>query len=40
MIGILEEMNHRVYSRALAGLLDYNRLFPYQELPRAVQRFL
>jgi repressor of nif and glnA expression len=39
-IAILEEMNYRVYSRALSGLLDYNRLFPYEELPRAIQPFL
>lgn len=32
-ISILEEMGHRVESRALAGLLDFQRLFHYSELP-------
>ena len=32
-ISVLEEMGHRVESRALAGLLDYYRLFHYSELP-------
>ncbi len=31
-ISILEEMGHRVESRALSGLLDFNRLFHYSEL--------
>ena len=39
-IAILEEMGSRIYSRALAGLLDYNRLIPFDEMPRALQRFL
>lgn len=39
-IAILEERGHRVLSRALAGLLDYCRLIPADELPGAVQRFL
>ncbi len=32
-IAILEEAGHRVASFALAGLLEYNRLFNYEELP-------
>ncbi len=36
-IAILDELGHRVESRALAGLLDYHRLFPYDELPRALK---
>jgi len=39
-IAILEERGHRVFSRALSGLLDYCRLIPADELPGAVQRFL
>jgi repressor of nif and glnA expression len=31
-ISILEEMGHRVESRALAGLLEFSRLFHYSEL--------
>jgi hypothetical protein len=31
-ISILEEMGHRVESRALSGLLDFSRLFHYSEL--------
>ncbi len=36
-IAILAEMDHRVESRALAGLLDYHRLFPFEELPKALR---
>ena len=39
-IAILEEQGQRVLSRALAGLLDYNRLIHFQELPRAISRLL
>ncbi len=39
-IAILEEMGHRVYSRALSGLLDYTRLYSYEELPATVKTFL
>jgi HTH-type transcriptional regulator, global nitrogen regulator NrpRI len=35
-MAILEEMGMRVYSRALSGLLGFNRLFPYQELKARV----
>lgn len=31
-VSILEEMGHRVESRALSGLLDFHRLFHYSEL--------
>lgn len=31
-VSILEETGVRAYSRALAGLIDYSRLFPYEEL--------
>ena len=33
-------MGHRVQSRALAGLLDFHRLFPFEELPKALQPYL
>jgi len=39
-IAILEEMGHRVFSRALAGLLDYNRLFAFEELPNVLKEYL
>lgn len=39
-IAILEELGYRVYSRALAGLLDYSRLFSYEELPNQLRRFV
>jgi len=39
-IAILEEMGHRVYSRALAGLLDYSRLFSFEELPQALKQYV
>ncbi len=39
-IAILEELGYRVFSRALAGLLDYCRLIPADELPQALQAFL
>ncbi len=39
-IAILEEVGHRVRSRALAGLLDYARLFHFEELPKALGRYL
>jgi len=31
-VAVLEEMGIRVVSRALSGLLDFNRLFHYEEL--------
>jgi repressor of nif and glnA expression len=39
-IAILEEMGHRVYSRALSGLLEYNRLFSCEELPERLKQYL
>lgn len=39
-IAILEELGYRVDSRALSGLLDFNRLFVFEELPTALKRFL
>jgi repressor of nif and glnA expression len=38
-VAILEESGFGVESRALSGLLEYNRLFPYDELPGALKRF-
>ncbi|MCD6303911.1 MAG: DUF128 domain-containing protein [Planctomycetes bacterium] len=37
-IAILEESNHRLESRALAGLVEYNRLFHFEQLPRRLRR--
>lgn len=37
-IAIVEESGHRTESRALSGLLDFHRLFSYQELPEALSR--
>ena len=39
-ISILEEHGYRVFSRALAGLLDYNRLFHFEELPKVLGKYL
>ncbi len=39
-IAILEESGHRTVSRALSGLLEYNRLFPYDELPKHVEKYV
>jgi repressor of nif and glnA expression len=39
-IAILEERGYRVNSRALAGLLEYNQLFHFEELPKALKRYL
>jgi len=39
-ISVLEEMGHRVESRAMAGLLEYGRLFPYTEFDERLARFL
>lgn len=38
-IAILEEMGHRIFSRALAGLLEYNRLISFEDLPGALHEF-
>ena len=39
-VAILEENGVRVRSRALAGLIDFSRLFHYRELGKHLQRFL
>lgn len=39
-IAVLEEHGHRVDSRALAGLLEYSRLFHFDELPKALAQYL
>ena len=39
-IGILEEKGHRVFSRALSGLMEYPKLFHYTDLPRRILEFL
>ncbi len=36
-VSILEETGHRVFSRALAGLIDFNRLFHYEELTERIE---
>jgi hypothetical protein len=39
-IAILEERGHRSVSRALSGLMEYNRLFHYKEFPMKLNRYL
>ena len=39
-IAILEERNERVLSRALSGLLEYDRLFRFEEFPKRLQQYL
>jgi HTH-type transcriptional regulator, global nitrogen regulator NrpRI len=39
-MSILEERGYRIDSRALAGLLDYSRLFHYEDLPKVVGQYL
>jgi HTH-type transcriptional regulator, global nitrogen regulator NrpRI len=36
-VSILEETGVRVYSRALAGLIDFNRLFRYEEMENRIR---
>lgn len=36
---IFEETGLRVQSRAMAGIMDFNRLFRYEELPSRVRSF-
>ncbi len=36
-VSILEESGHRVFSRALAGLVDFNQLFHYEELTERLE---
>ncbi|HOJ72131.1 MAG TPA: NrpR regulatory domain-containing protein [Syntrophorhabdaceae bacterium] len=39
-VSILEENGVRAYSRALAGLIDFSRLFHYEEMGERIKRFL
>ena len=39
-IAALEEREHRIFSRALSGLLEYDRLFRFEEFPQRVQSYL
>ena len=39
-VSILEETGIRAYSRALGGLIDFNRLFRYEEMESRIQPFL
>ncbi len=39
-VSILEETGVRAYSRALAGLVDFSRLFRYEEMESRIRRFL
>ena len=39
-VSVLEERGVRAYSRALAGLMDFSRLFRYQEMASRLQAFL
>lgn len=38
-VAILEEKGIKIYSRAMAGLVDYRKLFSYEELPQRVHAF-
>ena len=39
-VSILEESGFRVHSRALSGLIDFGRLFHYEEMAARLQQFL
>ncbi|HPP07002.1 MAG TPA: NrpR regulatory domain-containing protein, partial [Syntrophorhabdaceae bacterium] len=39
-VSILEENGVRAYSRALAGLIDFGRLFHYKEMEERLKEFL
>lgn len=39
-IAIIEEREHRVFSRALSGLLDFDALFHYESFPERIQKYL
>lgn len=39
-VSILEETGVRAYSRALGGLIDFNRLFRYDEMESRIRQFL
>jgi repressor of nif and glnA expression len=37
-VAVVEEMGERIHSRALEGIVDYDRLFPYTELEERMRR--
>ncbi|UCF17082.1 MAG: DUF128 domain-containing protein [Phycisphaerales bacterium] len=39
-IAVLEEAEHRIFSRALSGLIEYDRLFRFEEFPQRLQSYL
>ncbi len=39
-ISILEEQGHRVFSRAISGFMEYDRLFNYEDLPLKLKRIM
>ena len=39
-IAILEEQEHRIFSRALSGLVEYDQLFNYEQFPGQLQKYL
>lgn len=39
-VSILEETGYRVYSRALSGLIDFGRLFHYDEMEHRLREFV
>jgi len=39
-IAVLEEREHRILSRALSGLIEYDRLFRFEEFPQRLQTYL
>jgi repressor of nif and glnA expression len=39
-VSILEETGIRAYSRALGGLIDFNRLFRYEEMDDRIRQFI
>ena len=39
-IAILEEKSHRILSRALSGLVEYDRLFRFEDFPAQLQKYL
>ncbi|MHC4570096.1 MAG: NrpR regulatory domain-containing protein, partial [Planctomycetota bacterium] len=39
-IAVLEEREHRIFSRALSGMIEYDRLFRFEEFPQRVRSFL
>ncbi len=39
-IAVLEEKGYRVYSRALSGLMEYQSMYRYTELPEKIKQFL